>query len=130
MASYITSRVIINGIGVNFNIPVDDIPNAVLTVQPCGNWFYRVYPSYTEQCQATIRQYNKLFDRAYTTIGQFWSDTEVKEKIASVEGKKVTIETRCFKVSEVPKNPPFESSADILEKPVLVIAAIMIYDLP
>ena len=88
MASYITSRVIINGIGVNFNIPVEDIPNAVLTVQPCGNWFYRVYPSYTEQCQATIRQYNKLFDRAYTTIGQFWSDTEVKEKIASVEGKK------------------------------------------
>lgn len=88
MASYITSRVIINGIGVNFNIPVEDIPNAVLTVQPCGNWFYRVYPSYTEQCQATIRQYNKLFNRAYTTIGQFWSDTEVKEKIASVEGKK------------------------------------------
>ena len=29
MASYITSRVIINGIGVNFNIPVEDIPNAV-----------------------------------------------------------------------------------------------------
>ena len=89
MASYITSRVIINGIGVNFNIPVEDIPNAVLTVQPCGNWFYRVYPSYTEQCQATIRQYNKLFDRAYTTIGQFWSDTEVKRKDCKCGRKEV-----------------------------------------
>lgn len=55
---------------------------------------------------------------------------EYHARVASVEGKKVTIETRCFKVAEVPKNPPFESSADILEKPVLVIAAIMIYDLP
>lgn len=55
---------------------------------------------------------------------------EFHTRIANTEGNKVTIEARCFKVACVPEDPPFESSADILEKPVLCLAAIMEYELP
>ena len=119
MASYITSRVVINAIGLNFNVPETDIPVATITVQPCGNWFYRVYPTYSEQCESTIRQYNKIFEREYTSIEQFWNDPEVREKISSVDGrrsnsydihllqiyKKVSIEKECsalvFRMSDI-----------------------------
>ena len=88
MASYITSRVIINGIGVNFNISKDKLDDAELDVQLCGNWFYRVYPTYKEQCEAAVRQYNKLFDRTYSNIREFADDLEVKEKLSEVDSKK------------------------------------------
>ena len=55
---------------------------------------------------------------------------EYHARITGVDGNRVTVETRCFKVACVPENPPFESSADILEKPVLCLAAIMIYEVP
>ena len=51
-------------------------------------------------------------------------------RIVSVDGKRVTIETRCFKVAHVPEDRPHESSADILEKPILCIAAKMVYEHP
>ena len=89
MASYITSRVIINGIGVNFNISKDKLDDAELDVQLCGNWFYRVYPTYKEQCEAAVRQYNKLFDRTYSNIREFADDLEVKEKLSEVDSKKI-----------------------------------------
>jgi hypothetical protein len=51
-------------------------------------------------------------------------------RIVEVDGKRVTIETRCFKIAQVPEDRPFESSAEILEKPILCIAAMMVYELP
>ena len=51
-------------------------------------------------------------------------------RIVEVDGRRVTIETRCFKVAHVPEDRPHESSADILEKPILCIAAMMVYELP
>ena len=56
--------------------------------------------------------------------------TEARNLIQAKPGQKVTIETRCFKVAYIPEDRPYESSADILEKPVLCVAAIMEYELP
>lgn len=56
--------------------------------------------------------------------------TEYHARILGEEDGKVTIETRCFKIATVPENPPFESSVDILEKPGLIAASIMIFELP
>lgn len=53
---------------------------------------------------------------------------EYHARITEEEGKKVTMEVRCFKVACIPENPPFESSVDILEKPELCVAAIMVYE--
>ena len=55
---------------------------------------------------------------------------EYHARVSSVEGNKITVETRCFKVACIPENPPCESSADILEKPELCLAAIMVYEVP
>lgn len=55
---------------------------------------------------------------------------EYHARISKVEGNQITIETRCFKVACIPENPPCESSADILEKPELCLAAMMVYELP
>jgi 3-aminobutyryl-CoA ammonia-lyase len=55
---------------------------------------------------------------------------EFHARLVEVDGKRVTIETRCFKVAQVPEDRPFESSAEILEKPILCIAAMMVYELP
>lgn len=55
---------------------------------------------------------------------------EYHARILEKNYNRVIIECRCFKVGCVPENPPFESSADILENPVLCLAAKMIYELP
>lgn len=88
MSDYITSRVVINGVGVNFNIDINDLPDAELDVKLCGNWFYRVYPTYEEQCASAIKQYNKLFEREYSSIQEFWDDSEVRNILASIDSKK------------------------------------------
>ncbi len=89
MASFISSRVVINGVGVNFNIPEDDLGDAKLNIQLCGNWFYRVYPTYDEQCDAVVRHYNQLFDRDYQTVNDFINDAEVRNKIDLADSKKL-----------------------------------------
>ena len=88
MDSYISSRVVINGVGVNFTIPKKDLDQAILEVHLCGNWFYRVYPTYAEQSNAAVRQYNRLFGKNYSTIQQFANDLEVKQKLAETDSKK------------------------------------------
>ena len=88
MDSYISSRVVINGVGVNFNIPQKDLDRATLEVRLCGNWFYRVYPTYKEQSDAAVKQYNHLFGKNYSTIQEFASDTEVRQKLAETDSKK------------------------------------------
>ena len=88
MDSYISSRVVINGVGVNFNIPKSDLGHAILEVELCGNWFYRVYPTYEEQSKAAIRHYNTLFGKRYSTIQEFTNDAEVKQRLAETDSKK------------------------------------------
>lgn len=88
MSSFITSRVVINSVGVNFNIPISDLDKARLNVKLCGNWYYRIYPSYTEQYESAIRQYNKLFERDYSTVEEFLRDPEVTDKLEEAKKKK------------------------------------------
>lgn len=86
--SFITSRVIINGVGVNFNINLEDLNNCALNIQLCGNWFYRVRPTYEEQCESAVKQYNKLFERQYSSVKEFLNDMDVMEIIENVDSKK------------------------------------------
>ena len=55
---------------------------------------------------------------------------EYHARVTGADGKRVTMEVRSFKVGFVPKDPPFESSANIMETPELCLAAIMVYELP
>jgi hypothetical protein len=56
--------------------------------------------------------------------------TQYHARVVDEKDGKITIETRCFKVGCIRADRPFDSSADVLEKPELVAAAIMIYELP
>ncbi|HBI92541.1 MAG TPA: acyl-CoA hydrolase, partial [Terrisporobacter glycolicus] len=45
-----------------------------------------------------------------------------------IEGNKALIEVRAFKVIEVPKDPPFPSSIDVLPEPVLSTVGQFVYE--
>ena len=49
-------------------------------------------------------------------------------RIKRVEGKKVLIEVRSFKIIEVPKDPPYPSSIDVLEDPPLCTVTQFVYE--
>ena len=55
---------------------------------------------------------------------------EYHARILHTEGNRITLETRCFKVGLIPEDAPFESSAEILEKPITVMAMIAEYEVP
>ncbi len=55
---------------------------------------------------------------------------EYHARVLQAEGRRVTLETRCFKVGCLPENAPFESSADIIADPVLVMVMTAVYELP
>ena len=54
---------------------------------------------------------------------------EYHARVVETDGKKVTMEARSFKVAYIPEDKPFESSADIMEKPELCLAAVMVFEL-
>lgn len=86
--SYTSSQVLINSIGVNFQIPKQNVLKTELEVELCGNWFYRVYPTYEEQRNSAIKQYNTIFDKQYTTVQEFLNDIEVNKTLAEVDRKR------------------------------------------
>ncbi len=51
-------------------------------------------------------------------------------RINSVEGKLVEIEVRSFKVAIIPEEPPFPSSIDVLEEPLISTAVVFVYQAP
>ena len=55
---------------------------------------------------------------------------EYHARITNVEGKRITMEVRSFKVGYVPENPPHESSSNIMETPEHCLAAVMVYEPP
>ena len=55
---------------------------------------------------------------------------EYHARILEEDGNRITLETRCFKVGLLPEDAPFESSADILEEPILVMAMTADYVIP
>lgn len=74
---FLTSRTIINAVGINFNISKTEFDKCELVVHLCGNLFYRTFPSYDEQCNALILEYNKMFNREYSTLNEFLQDKEL-----------------------------------------------------
>lgn len=50
-------------------------------------------------------------------------------RIIAVEGESVTIQSRIFKIAELPEQPEFLSSIDILEKPILCTEGIFVFAL-
>ena len=59
-AEFLTSRTIINAVGINFNIEKSAVNDCELVIHLCGNLFYRTFPTYDEQCQALVLEYNKM----------------------------------------------------------------------
>ena len=80
-SNFLTSRTIINAIGINFNIGQEMLDECELNVKLCGNLFYRVYPSYEEQKEKLIQEFNNMFGKAYSSIESFMSDAEIAEQI-------------------------------------------------
>ena len=68
-----------------------------------------------------IRMYEPCFSGDYI---------EDHARLLQVDGKKVTLETRAYKIAAAPANPPFDSSIDVFEDPPIIMAMVAIYELP
>ena len=53
---------------------------------------------------------------------------EFQGKILKTEGKRATIQIRSFKIIEVPVDPPFPSSIDVLPEPPLSTVVEFVYE--
>jgi len=49
-------------------------------------------------------------------------------RIKKIEGKRALIEVRAFKIIEVPENPPYPSSIDVLPDPPLSAVVQFVYE--
>jgi 3-aminobutyryl-CoA ammonia-lyase len=49
-------------------------------------------------------------------------------RVKKIEGNKAVIEVRSFKIIEVPENPPYPSSIDVLENPPLSTVVEFVYE--
>lgn len=54
---------------------------------------------------------------------------EYKARIKRIEGTKALIEVRAFKIIEVPENPPFPSSIDVLAESILCTVVQYVLDI-
>jgi 3-aminobutyryl-CoA ammonia-lyase len=66
-----------------------------------------------------IRLYEPLFAGDYM---------EFIARIKRKEGNKALIEVRAFKIIEVPENPPYPSSIDVLEDPPLCLVTQFVFE--
>ena len=77
---FLSSRTIINSVGLNFNIEKEKLNDCELIIHLCGNLFYRVFPPYEEQCQAMVQEYNKMFGKSFFTLEEFLKDDTLKDQ--------------------------------------------------
>lgn len=66
-----------------------------------------------------VRLYEPLFAGDYM---------EFIARVKKKEGNKALIEVRAFKIIEVPENPPYPSSIDVLEDPPLCTVVQFVYE--
>ena len=76
-SEFLTSRTIINAVGINFSIEKNAANDCEIVVHLCGNLFYRTFPAYDEQCHAIVLEFNKMFGKEYSSLKQFFDDEEV-----------------------------------------------------
>ena len=60
-----SSNVLIDQISVNFHIPKTDINIAELNVYPQGNFFFRVLPTFEQQREYFLKDFNLIFNGEY-----------------------------------------------------------------
>jgi hypothetical protein len=77
---FLSSRTIINAVGLNFNIEKEKLNDCELDIRLCGNLFYRVFPPYEEVCQAMVQEYNKMFGKDYLSLEEFLKDDTLKDQ--------------------------------------------------
>ena len=53
---------------------------------------------------------------------------EYMARIKKIEGKKALIEVRSFKIIDLPENPPFPSSVDVLQDPPICACMQFVYE--
>lgn len=70
-------------------------------------------------CVEKIRLHSPVFAGDYM---------EFIARITELKGKVARIECRSFKVAVIPENPPFESSIDVLEEPILSTSGVFLYE--
>ena len=87
-----SSKTFIESISVDFYISEKDIENAVLTICPKGEFFYRAYPTLDEQRQAVIRSVYE------TTNEKFASYDELASAYKANPGKFVNTEIKLVPV--------------------------------
>ncbi|MDE6284393.1 MAG: hypothetical protein K2M17_01450, partial [Bacilli bacterium] len=69
-----SSNVLIKQIGVDFRIPKKDIDVAELNIYPQGNFFFRVIPSFQQQKEFFLKDFNAVFKREYKTFDELLKD--------------------------------------------------------
>ena len=80
-SEFLTSRTVINSVGINFYIEKAKLQDCDLLVHLCGNLFYRTFPSYDQQCAAVIQEFNKMFGREFTSLKEFLDDEVIAEQL-------------------------------------------------
>ena len=67
-----SSSVLIKQIGVDFRIPKSDIESAELKIYPQGNFFFRVIPTFAQQREFFLKDFNAAFKCEYKTIEELF----------------------------------------------------------
>lgn len=65
-----SSKTFIESISVDFYVSESDVENAVITICPQGEFFYRAYPTLTEQRQAIIKSVYETTNEKYASFDE------------------------------------------------------------
>ena len=87
----LSSNVLIKQISVNFKIPKADTNIAKIRIYPQGNFFYRVIPTLEQQQEYFVKDFNLLFNSAYTTFSDIANAYEQGLLSTEMEAHKVQL---------------------------------------
>lgn len=66
----LSSETNINRIGMDFFISKESIENCTLIIKPSAEFYYRVFPTYEEQCQMAFSKAKELYEIDFQTISE------------------------------------------------------------
>lgn len=68
-----SSSVLIKQIGVDFRIPKSDVDDAELNIYPQGHFFFRVLPTFAQQKEFFLKDFNAAFKGEYETFDELFN---------------------------------------------------------
>lgn len=86
-----SSSVLIKQISVDFRIPKTDVDKAELHIYPQGNFFFRVIPTYEQQCDYFVKDFNSAFKTDYKTFKEFAEASNTGKLSTEMMGHKVQL---------------------------------------